>query len=370
MGKKDVYFPNLTALRFFAALLVFISHAEQIKSALGFENIYKLLPFRFGTLGVALFFVLSGFLITYLLLKEKEVYTSINIKDFYLRRVLRIWPLYFLLILLGYVILPNIDILHFEEYSEAMFSWKNIFLVMLVLPNMAIPVPFISQIWSVGVEEQFYLVWPWLVKKGILKTVIAFGVLIGLGVGLYTVLNNGGSFMHSYFSNAKACVQFVFINKFHLMVFGGIMAYLYFIKSQILNIFYHKIVQILTLVGLGLLMWKANQSHNLFIIELYGILFAILIVNLATNPKNILKLEFKPINYLGKISFGFYMYHIIGIVIILKLIPGVVDYYLFYPLSFGLTVLLSYLSYEYFEKAFLKLKSSFTRLKSYTTKPE
>ena len=86
------YIPELTGLRALAALMVFAGHAS--KDGL----LPEFLGISYSMQGVFLFFVLSGFLITYLLLKEEEITGTISIKDFYIRRVLRIWPLYFLII--------------------------------------------------------------------------------------------------------------------------------------------------------------------------------------------------------------------------------------------------------------------------------
>src|SRR5882762_2194980 len=68
-----------------------------------------------GDLGVSFFFVLSGFLITYLLFKELETQQKINIGQFYLRRVLRIWPLYFIVVFLGFFVIPNLDFVHTKQ---------------------------------------------------------------------------------------------------------------------------------------------------------------------------------------------------------------------------------------------------------------
>ena len=88
-----LYFPNLNGLRFIAALLVIVHHIEQLKYIYGLPNNFSSSFVQIiGELGVILFFVLSGFLITYLLLEEEKRTTTIAVKNFYLRRVLRIWP--------------------------------------------------------------------------------------------------------------------------------------------------------------------------------------------------------------------------------------------------------------------------------------
>jgi peptidoglycan/LPS O-acetylase OafA/YrhL len=105
---SSVYFENLNAIRFIAASLVVFHHIEQIKAIFGLPNFWNNeVFFIIGKLGVILFFVLSGFLISYLLYKEKELTNTIGIKNFYVRRILRIWPLYFLIILLALFLFPH-----------------------------------------------------------------------------------------------------------------------------------------------------------------------------------------------------------------------------------------------------------------------
>ncbi|MDB4274068.1 acyltransferase, partial [Algibacter sp.] len=107
--KKGIYLPGLHGLRAIAAVLVIITHVELFKAKWGLPNLYnyKLIQ-DFGTIGVDFFFVLSGFLITYLLFKEKEKYNKVSVKSFYIRRVLRIWPLYYFVLILVFFILPFI----------------------------------------------------------------------------------------------------------------------------------------------------------------------------------------------------------------------------------------------------------------------
>src|ERR1700741_1011871 len=107
--KDKVYFPGLNGLRFIAVAVVIISHVFQLCKLLKIETTNKALSAYFpGKFGVILFFVLSGFLITYLLLKEEEVTGRISIRDFYKRRILRIWPLYFLIVIICFFILTRI----------------------------------------------------------------------------------------------------------------------------------------------------------------------------------------------------------------------------------------------------------------------
>ena len=181
MEEKKIFFNGLNELRAFAALAVIFHHIELFKSR---DHISSLCESRFfsyfigtvGKNGVHLFFVLSGFLITYLLLKEKEKYKTILFKKFFLRRIFRIWPLYYLIVIIGFILIPFLahTFSLFEKipyYYHLILEPKNyslnaVLLYLLFLPNIALShfrVPGCSQAWSVGVEEQFYILWPLLI---------------------------------------------------------------------------------------------------------------------------------------------------------------------------------------------------------------
>ena len=170
---NKIYFPNLNALRFTAALLVIIHHIEQFKRIYHLDSLYGESPFisSIGPQGVSLFFVLSGFLITYLLLSEEKKSLNINIPKFYIRRALRIWPLYFLVVILSLFVLPYITILNLPGYDATVtqtFLGYKLLLYIFFFANIVFAifglVPYCAQSWSIGTEEQFYLVWPILLK--------------------------------------------------------------------------------------------------------------------------------------------------------------------------------------------------------------
>nr|MBA3972370.1 acyltransferase [Bacteroidota bacterium] len=170
-NKVKVYFPGLNALRFFAAFLVFASHVELLKSRNGFENYYYTQTFlELGGSAVTFFFVLSGFLITYLLFIEKDISGKISLSQFYLRRILRIWPLYYTVVLAGFFLIPHIPYLQ-NSISGDLYTnfYPKLLLFMLLVPNISYILfphtPYISPAWSIGVEEQFYLAWPWLLSR-------------------------------------------------------------------------------------------------------------------------------------------------------------------------------------------------------------
>src|ERR1700761_1502238 len=115
--KSIRFFEGLNPLRFFAAILVVMHHSETQRRKNGLFNFEWLGLFRNGGNAVTFFFVLSGFLITYLLLKENFETQTVSVRNFYIKRMLRIWPLYFLLVIIGCVLLPQVFTLLHVKYE-------------------------------------------------------------------------------------------------------------------------------------------------------------------------------------------------------------------------------------------------------------
>jgi peptidoglycan/LPS O-acetylase OafA/YrhL len=164
---NKVHFPNLDGLRFLCCLVVMVFHFELMKE-IAFSGYSSFIDsFHFiGVQDVSLFFVLSGFLIGYLLLKEKQETGGINIKKYYFRRALRIWPLYYLVILLGFLLFPYLA----EKWNMSALGinspYKNIdFILCLLFLQPGTKLIAIGATWSVRVEELFYIFEPLLLKK-------------------------------------------------------------------------------------------------------------------------------------------------------------------------------------------------------------
>ena len=339
------------------------------KLILGYENNWHN-PFVHisGRLGVLLFFVLSGFLITYLLLAEKKYTGSISVRKFYVRRALRIWPLYYLIVILGLFILPEISALKMPEYTiEVKDNFlSKFYLFLFMLPNLALvmfsPVPYLSQSWSIGVEEQFYLIWPNIIKKskGVLRLLL--GVII-----IYWVIRLGIMLLQYLFLSTNLTLKYIlnFLASFNIdcMAIGGLGAYSYFHKKKaVLNFLYRKDTQSLAIIGtLFFLLLGVKIPY-----PVYAILFAILILNAATNPKNLLTMENPLFNYLGKISYGLYMYHSLAIAIVLVSIrqTSLFNDFFIYTFSLAISILFASISYFLIEERFLHLKKRFSTILS------
>lgn len=372
---KRIYFSGINGFRFIAAMAVIITHIELLKGVFGFKSYWtNPVIFNLGGMGVYFFFVLSGFLITYLLLVEKEKYGKIAIKQFYIRRILRIWPLYYLITILGFFILPKMGLFHISylQNSFAENFWPNLILYILILPNLAFSlfpaVPNIGQLWSIGVEEQFYIMWPWLISKSknIVKTLLVFMsclILLKISVLILGKFYSGTA----WYGPLKL---FVAMSKFECMAIGGIGAYLLFSKHSILNMIYNKITLIISVVLIPLMIYFTPDKIQDGIHLVYSVLFLIIILNVS-NKHHLNKFENKTFNYLGRISYGIYMYHFMVIPAVLycfkkylSINSEIISNILLYTIIISLTILISGISYHFLEQRFIALKSKYSPVKS------
>lgn len=380
LTKDRIYFPSLNGLRFIAALLVIVHHIEQLKYIYGLPNNFSSSFIQIiGELGVILFFVLSGFLITYLLLEEENRTSTIAVKNFYIRRILRIWPLYFFIVAVALFVLPNIPMFILPEYDKATIYEdlpSKILLYLFFLPNLVTPlygvVPYASLLWSIGTEEQFYLIWP-PVLKIVKKYRIGLMLLIVFGYLL---------FARALFSSRTDFIPFkyelnAFWQSFNItsMAIGGFFALLLHSKHAALKVLMNKYLFYIVLAGTAYLIYQGLYFPSLIVNglkfpyvykEFYSLWFGIIILNFAANKGIVIHLEQRPLRYLGKISYGLYMYHTIAIVATLQaaLWLGALSDALLYPVSLALSILLSGVSYKYFESYFLNFKTNYTKVTS------
>jgi peptidoglycan/LPS O-acetylase OafA/YrhL len=362
-------------LRCIAAFMVVVHHIEQLKDSFGLASYWNIPVFgHMGHLGVVLFFVLSGFLITYLLLKEITVDKKIDIGKFYIRRVLRIWPLYYLLIILSYWIYLNVAV--FSHPQPLAYGPVNLLLSLTIFPNLALAFggaipPFL---WSIGVEEQFYILWPLIIRyfKG-MRGIMIFVVLYLAIKCLVSILNptipHGGDTLSRLF---KVFSIYWIYSPFSCMAIGGAFGVLCYDKnnplySTLRTFIFSKPIEIIAVISAITLIAIGFGLPNYWDSEIYAVLFAIIIANAATNENTIIKLEgIKPLSYLGKISYGIYMYHSGMITFTLHLLTktDATSNYLIYPISIAATVLLASVSYYFFETPFIKKKIRFSTIVS------
>lgn len=363
MEKNSIYFPGLNGLRAIAALGVVISHLTMQLDKFNLHfHIFGSRPdgspkgYLLATYGVTIFFVLSGFLITYLLQVEKDK-QPINIKNFYLRRVLRIWPLYYFYFFLCLV---------FIAIYALGFNLTSFFLYTFMCANIAgllkISLPLLDHYWSIGVEEQFYLFWPFLIRKIKDKLVPLLFALIILQLGLRVIV--WFFWPYSFLANLSILMRF------DCMMIGGLGAIFYKANNiQFMKIVDNKFTQLICFLILGLLIcnkFHINAVVDTFIISLMSVG---LIVGQINIKNRLISLDTKVFDFLGKISYGIYIYHLLIIFLAHKFIFRITDdsflnYVFVYLGIIALTILTAYISYEYFEKRFIKLKSRYTAVES------
>jgi peptidoglycan/LPS O-acetylase OafA/YrhL len=360
--KKKIFFKNLDGLRAIAATLVFIWHVELHKHHMHLNEIK--LP-DLGFMGVTIFLVLSGFLITYLLMEERGFNKDIDYKQFYLRRVLRIWPLYFLVLLFGFFIYPADMSLKGLAFST--FFLPNFAILMGLLPAI------IDPIWSIGVEEQFYLVQPHLmrIKKpvNILRTFLCLLFLIYLIRGGIRAAFPNNLIMH----NIEFGLAYF---RFDCLIIGSLTALLFYNEKHklfktgfSLAPLYSIPVQIICF-GLIIAYIPLRVGHpHIFNNEILTVLTAIGILNLCKADTCIISIDNKVMNYIGKISYGLYLLHKIPLFLILFIAEKYLYSYnslavniFIYVSSYGLSILLASVSYKYFESYFLKLKMRYSKI--------
>jgi len=367
--KNITLFPGLNSLRFIAAFLVVLHHGETIRRKYEMDNFEWLGLFRNGGHAVTFFFVLSGFLITYLLLKERERMGTIKVKKFYLKRVLRIWPLYFLLIFIGVILLPylfSILQIDYEIPYNLKQTWFYFLFFMPGLVTFYFGHHLLEPLWSIGVEEVFYLIWAPLFKYIKEKVLVLLLSVILFKIILYflsfEIQNELFSFLIAIF-------------KIESMAVGGLGAYLiYTYGRSFTESFLFKVpIQIITFITLTVfLLFHCNIHNNVWLIVfqtpvlsslLIDFLFLYTIICISTVDNSIIRLRSKTMSFLGEISYGIYMYHmliIFGVILLLKKylvqIALVWSHIAFYGIVVFCTIFVSILSKYFFENYFLQLK--------------
>ena len=348
---------NLTTFRAIAAFVVIISHIERFKHRNQVANWYAF-PFLKNTGGhiaVVLFFALSGFLITYLLLKERDQTKTVHVKYFYIRRILRVWPLYFLILFATYFLL---------DYPV---TTTTLVMTLTFIPNIADgmmmrfePCP---TLWSIGVEEQFYLTWPWLIKYRKYAIWIIFMVFIVITALPFIVLSQ----LIKNEASAETLEMWtrLFENlKFNCMAAGAIFAVLLNQQNKIITFLNRYRVLAVSLVILPFFCWFYGIIFAYCTDEIYAVFFSISIV-IACSSVQIPNLDIKPFKFLGNISYGLYMYHWIVLEFIFKwkFIPTnsmLIYNVCLYGTTIGFTVLLAWISFKFIEHPFLNFKNRYT----------
>lgn len=376
-AKSKIFFPNLDGLRFFSFLVVFFYHGHlsvfsYLKDAS--PRVYGVIEFLFqhGNLGVNFFFVLSGFLITYLLIKEKELTGTIHVPKFYVRRILRIWPMYYLCVFIGFVafaVMKKMSGMPVEENANPLYYlfFAANFDIMHTWPEKPDAL-ILSVLWSVAVEEQFYLTWPIILKfiplKGY-KYVFPSIMALSLIFRSFHTGDNDTEFGIRYFHTLSVIGD---------MALGGLMAYYVSyenkFKSFVTNLGRPAIVLLYVLTLVVTLFKDAIFSTGTLIIFeriVIAFLFGMIIMEQNYAKNSLFKMgNFKLVSKLGIYTYGLYCLHFLGLYFSIKImnklqLDGSLPWVSFgiITLALLLSIVISLASYYFFEKRFLQWKDKF-----------
>lgn len=314
------------------------------------------------------FFVLSSFLISIIILEERTQTSDFNMINFIVRRALRVWPLYFLIVAIGYLVFYTAILSNSEISPLPPFPYLFLFLVnFYIISHGSEFLFFIAFLWSISVEEQFYLLWSFCMKyiNKYFSQFCIFLIIISLIFRYIYIDNSTSLFFHtvSAFGNfgiGGLLAHFMFTRKNFIFITAGlsakIVAFIYLVLLLLIA-FYHQLMEI--------------EIFRLFSRLIYSLFFAYIILEQSSGKHKIFSFgKFPVFDYLGKISYGLYCFHGVVITVLLQLMPflfpsqSLIHVFLLFPLIiFLITILLSHISYRYFEAYFLGLKNKFYSFK-------
>ncbi len=353
--QKIFYRPELDVLRFVAFLFVFFDH--------GSGSFHSALAAKFGEAsrcGLQLFFILSSYLISELLLREREKTGTVHIRSFFVRRVLRIWPLYFFFIGAVYVAgrfghgyFPTGALLAFVALAGNWYIYAYGFLAFAV-----------GILWSISVEEQFYLVWPFLVRAGgarALKLVIPFVFAVS-ALAIWYAGHHALS-VNKYWTNSLIEFQYFAVGallalllhgrEFQPNAFGRMLLFGGFVAAFLLLVFRFPVAapdRVIATPGL---------FAAFALLGIAGVCLFLGFYSIKTFPAE------RALVYLGRISYGLYVFHLFALQVCEAFLrrshlSGNSRPLLQLALAMVLTIALAVLSYHFLETPFLRLKSRFT----------
>jgi peptidoglycan/LPS O-acetylase OafA/YrhL len=369
-NQKKIFFENLDGLRFFCFLSVFFYHSfttsfDYILNNPAYHFIKKDI-FGNGNLGVNFFFVLSGFLITYLLIEEKRMNSTIDLKKFWMRRILRIWPLYFFCVFFGFVLFPLIKTYFGQTSTETahpisyLFFVSNFDLLSNGLPDASV----LGVLWSIAVEEQFYFIWPIILSVFPVKRywIPFLGIMI---VHFVFRATYNTEMMHEYHS--LSCMGDLTI--------GALGAWLIHMSAKFKQGIENAsrwMIGLLYMAFIAMFFFRDEMIYYLPFTKVFersfiAIIILFIILEQTYSKASWIKMsKLRIFSNLGRITYGLYCLHFIAILIVISITRKLHMNTEFWQvmiletvLALGTSILISMVSYRFFEKPFLKLKNRF-----------
>ena len=338
------YFSGLDALRAISVIAVIWTHVS---------GVHGMHLFNQGNKGVDLFFAISGFLVTTLLLREYRLNGRISLRDFYIRRTLRIFPLYYAVLAL-YCLLVLLTLKGTSKGSE---FWNNFPAFATYTSNWFVNAENSADhgvtfyfAWSLATEEQFYLLWPtlmvlllWKVKKDWVLVVAALA-LIGMKVA--AVPYDGGTLLATVFASLAPAI-----------LFGAAFAVLLNNRAAF-NVLYPLLARRLSAPAMAVLLLAMLQVNAYWLIVHAQMALLVACVCIREDTHLHPLLTWRPAVFMGTISYGIYLMHMLAANVVRKVLGHASGIDVFVATTL-LVILLAYLSFRYFEAPILRLKSRF-----------
>jgi peptidoglycan/LPS O-acetylase OafA/YrhL len=360
------YRPELDGLRFLAFFAVFIHHALGQDPPVRWQHrgfspdmaSWVATTLTGGGYGVDLFFCLSAYLITELLVREHERFGSVNAWRFWTRRALRIWPLYYAFVIFAALPILNHALSGREFVAFALFfaNWQIAF--------HGYPISVAAPLWSVAIEEQFYLVWPWVVR--LLSPARIRSLCLGmlaLALATRALLVAGGVHHPGIWCNTFARLDPIALGALLAIVLRGRAPDLSrAARWALIAAALGTIVLVAHFVPVDAPVLGYAQVWSYLAV---GLACAAILLATITDIPGLLGRQV-PV-FLGRISYGLYVVHALG----LKLAGNVVSHsygsrqpLLKFVLGFGITLALATASYYALERPFLRMKARFAAIQS------
>lgn len=359
-SQQAIYKPQLDGLRGIAFGAVFCSHAvppsvEVWTRATGTEiGPWIAALIRSGRFGVDLFFVLSSYLITDLLLRERLKYGTVDVKAFWMRRALRIWPLYYVFIVFAFVLGPYV--MPHEQlpsgYKLALVSFTGNWAIAFYGWQPSITM----HLWSISIEEQFYVAWPLLVRwvrpSNIAKLSVAL-LFLSYATRFYMIESQGDGLGPHLWCNSVA--------RLDPIAMGALAALLLNQRSFTLPAGLSAVGAIaacITIVAVSRYEQVFNSPACGASAYLLVSVSCLVLLLCALSGRSNWLLTSRPAAYLGRVSYGAYVFHFF----FCRLLDQRTSLGVIKPLlTLALTLTAAAISYQWLELPFLKLKSRFRR---------
>jgi peptidoglycan/LPS O-acetylase OafA/YrhL len=352
---KAKYIKGFDGLRAISILLVILAHLglySKIEHITFLKNNWNLIS---GNSGVMIFFSISGFLITTLLLKEKESFGRIDFRNFFIRRLLRLAPAILLLLITVLVLMLG----HYlkQDFVAILFSF---FYIYNFVPHKFYTGE-LGHTWSLGVEEQYYFIWPFVISYlSRIKYLIYLALFVVLVCIAFRFIS---SYPISYNGESYLLANYTYVDRWFIpaclpIIIGSLSGlFLYAFETRLNQIFTKKYLFLwfaLFLFTSQVFMpfWWDNFSYLYMPI---AVSMFLLWVYFNQDSKCVTILEIKPIRFIGKISYGLYVYQ--GLFVTTG--PSGELSIQHFPINIILTVFVAIISYYFIETPILKFKTKF-----------